>query len=217
MDYIFPIYKPKGPTSHDIISQIRKTLNLKKVGHAGTLDPLASGVLVMGITRAGTKQINYYLKQEKEYEAEIFLGQYSSTDDSEGEKTKVDFKIEPSKKEIQQVLQNFIGEIEQTPPIFSAIKIQGKPAYKYARKGQTLELKPRKVLIKKIILLSYSFPILKIKVVCGSGVYIRSLARDIGKSLQTGAFLQELIRTRVGNFKLENCLKVSDLRFTLFY
>ncbi len=208
MKTIFVIYKPKGPTSHDIINKLRKEMGIKKIGHAGTLDPLASGVLVVGVGREATKQLGTIVKKEKEYLAKIRLGMTSTTDDEEGVKTEIKIvgKI-PTLGEIKKAIAKFQGEISQTPPIYSAIKIKGKEAYKLARKGQEPKLKPRKVEIKKIDILKYEWPYLEIRVVTGPGVYIRSLARDIGQHLKTGGYLAELERTRVGEFTKENTKK----------
>lgn len=208
---IIGVYKPKGPSSNKLLTQIKKISGIKKIGHAGTLDPLASGVLVVAISRQSTKKIAEEVKKEKEYIADITLGMESTTDDEEGEKTVWQIKEEPTLAEVSKVLESFIGEIEQTPSIFSALKINGQPAYKYARKGQIVEIKPRKALIKNIELLEYKYPLLKIKVTTGPGVYIRTLAKDIGKALNVGAYMSDLIRTRVGDFTLENSHQLEDL------
>ncbi|MEI6288739.1 MAG: tRNA pseudouridine(55) synthase TruB [bacterium] len=212
---IFGVYKPKGPSSYWAVSQIKKMSGIKKVGHAGTLDPLASGVLVIAVGREATKKIAESVQKEKEYIAEIELGATSETDDGEGPiiKTPKHKNIKtkkamgrPSMQDIQMILKNFVGEIDQVPPIYSAIKIAGQRAYKVARQGQKPEMKSRKVLIKEIEILDYVWPILKIKVVTGPGVYIRSLARDIGDALGCGAYMKELERTRVGEFTKEDCI-----------
>ncbi|MBU1149113.1 tRNA pseudouridine(55) synthase TruB [Patescibacteria group bacterium] len=204
MKKIVAINKSKGPTSHDIINQLRRITGTKKIGHAGTLDPLASGVLVVAISREATKQIDQIVNTEKEYLATIKLGEQSSTDDEEGEKEIFEVTTKPDNKQVEQALSQFIGQIEQIPPQFSAIKVQGRAAYKSARLGQTIKLKPRPVEIKNIEILEYVWPILKIKVTTGKGVYIRSLARDLGRSLGCGGYLADLVRTRVGEFTLEN-------------
>lgn len=209
---ILGIYKPIGPTSNRILSQIKKVVGIKKVGHAGTLDPLAEGVLVVAIGRQSTKKIGDQVKKEKEYIAKIKLGEYSYTDDEEGEKEIIKVTKEPEEMEVTKVLNEFVGEIEQLPPIYSAIKINGKEAYKYARKGQEVVMVKRKALIKEIELLKYDYPMLEIRVVTGPGVYIRTLARDIGGRLKTGGYLSGLLRTRVGDFKLEDAKKVDDLK-----
>lgn len=197
-------------TSHDVVNIVRKKTGIKRVGHAGTLDPLAQGILVIAVGRENTKRLNEYVKGEKEYVAEFKLGFESATDDEEGDKSEVNTKIKPNSNEIQTTLKKFVGKIKQTPPLYSAIKIAGKEAYKYARKGKTVELKPREVEIKKIELLSYEYPLLKLKILCGPGVYIRSLARNIGEKLKTGAYLKSLIRTRVAEFRLENAIRLDQ-------
>jgi tRNA pseudouridine55 synthase len=204
---IYPIFKPKGPSSHQIINKLRKLTGIKKIGHAGTLDPLAFGVLVVAIGRENTRKIHLEVKKEKEYEAQIKLGVNSTTDDEEGEKTEVKIGKSPTLADIKKILPEFMGEISQTPPIYSAIKIKGEEAYKLARQGKIPEMKARTVLIKNIEILDYKWPLLSIKVICGSGVYIRSLARDIGKNLKTGGYMADLVRTRVGEYKLKDCMK----------
>lgn len=207
---IYPVYKPKGITSYDIIRKIKKEIsqNNEKIGHAGTLDPEACGVLIIGIGREFTKKLNQITNQEKEYIAEIVLGEYSSTDDVEGQKIKIKFKKKPTKQEIKEIIKEFKGEIYQKPPFFSAIKISGKPAYFYARLGKKIELKSRLIKIKDILILKYKWPILKIKVICGKGTYIRSLARDIGQKLGTGGYLKSLIRTRIGDFTINKAIRL---------
>jgi tRNA pseudouridine55 synthase len=202
---IIAIWKPKGPTSFGVIYELRKITGIKKIGHAGTLDPLAEGILIIGLGREGTKQMKNLVGEEKEYIATIQLGTESTTHDEEGEKSEFAYEKIPQRADVEMVVKKFIGHIEQAPPIFSALKIKGKPAYKLARAGKEVILSPRQVFIKEIEILEYAWPILKIKVTTGPGVYIRSLARDIGKELQTGGYLIDLIRTRVGNFKRENC------------
>lgn len=212
MNGIFAVYKPKGPTSHDIINLIRKKTGIKKVGHAGTLDPLARGVLVIGVGREATKNLNQIVRKEKEYLAEIKLGQYSATDDEEGEKTKIIINHQPKRSEIIKALKLFQGQIKQTPPIFSAVKIKGQAAYRSARRGQVIKLKPRLVEIKSIRLISYSWPKLKLRVITGPGVYIRSLARDLGGSLGVGGYLSDLERIRVGDFSKDQAKSFKMLK-----
>jgi tRNA pseudouridine55 synthase len=211
MKNIFAIYKPKGPTSHDIINKVRKITGVKKVGHAGTLDPLASGVLVIGVGREATKNLGNIVKKEKEYMATIKLGVTSVTDDEEGEKTAISYKSPVTSDKIRKILQTFIGKISQIPPIYSAIKIKGKPAHRRVRQGEDVKLEAREVEIKKIEIVEYRWPILELKVVTGPGVYIRSLARDIGEQLGVGGYLAELERTRVGEYTKEDAIKIEDL------
>ncbi|MBU0612908.1 tRNA pseudouridine(55) synthase TruB [Patescibacteria group bacterium] len=206
MNKIIGIYKEKGPTSHDVIDRLRRITGIKKIGHAGTLDPLAEGVLVVGIGREATKQLGKEVKKEKEYSATIKMGGTSTTDDEEGDKTVKKVKSIPTKKQIQDATKLFEGNIKQIPPIFSAVKVGGKEAYKMARKGKVVELGPRDVEIKKVELIDYRWPLLTIKVITGPGVYIRSLARDIGEKLGVGGYLKQLKRTRVGEFSESNAL-----------
>jgi len=207
---IFAIYKPKGITSAEALRRIKRKIGAEKIGHAGTLDPLASGILVVA-TGADTKKISEVVAKEKEYVAKIKFGETSETDDEEGKKTVVPVEKIPSLQEIREAVDGFLGEIEQRPPIFSAIKIAGKEAYKRARKGEKVELPSRKVLIKKIDILNYVWPILELRVVTGPGTYIRSLARDIGERLGTGGYLAELERTRVGEFTREKAVFREEL------
>jgi tRNA pseudouridine55 synthase len=221
---IFAVFKPKGPTSHDIINEIRKITGARKVGHAGTLDPLASGILVVGVGREATKKLNEIVAKEKEYIADIKLGEESSTDDEEGEKISLKVNKFPSLEEIEKVLSMFIGKIMQTPPIYSSIKISGKPAHRLVREGKVVVLKPREVEIKDIKILKYETfskkflgdakkgPLLKLKVITGPGVYIRALARDIGRRLGIGGYLANLERIRVGEFTRENAVEISDIK-----
>ncbi len=210
MHGIYSIYKPKGWTSNDVVMKVKKITGEKKVGHAGTLDPLAEGVLVIAVGREFTKQINSIVKKEKEYIAEVKLEENSTTDDEEGEKTQIEVKNQPELEEVKNVLPKFLGDILQMPPKFSAVKVRGKEAYKRARGGEKFRLGERQVEIKEIQTLGYSWPILKIRVTTGSGTYIRSLARDIGEELSTGGYLASLQRVRVGDFNIEDSISVED-------
>ncbi len=215
---IININKPKGITSHDVVDRLRKITGEKKVGHAGTLDPFATGVLVLGVTRESTKQLGEISKNtDKEYAATLKLGETTETLDPE---TKV-IKINPgkvsslTKENIEETLQGFQGTINQRPPRYSAIKIDGERAYKKARRGEDFKLPERIVEIKSIELKEYDPPHLKIHVECGRGTYIRSLARDIGEKLGTGAYLTDLVRTRVGKYKIEDSQILEELKETL--
>lgn len=209
---IVAVLKPKGPTSFNIISQVKKATGIKKVGHAGTLDPLASGVLVIGIGRDSTRKLFQELEKEKEYEVLIKLGETSTTDDEEGEKTIVEVSKVPNVSEVSKALQGFIGEIWQMPPIYSAVKRGGVRAWKDAREGRKVILGKRQVLIKEIEILDYQFPLLTLRVITGPGVYIRSLARELGEELKVGGYVRELKRTRVGEFRIEDCKSPEDLK-----
>lgn len=209
MQDLIIINKPKGITSFGVIRELRKKLGIKKIGHGGTLDPNATGVLIIGVGK-GTKKLNEVIGLDKEYEAEITFGAVSNTYDVDGEITKVEGFL-PRLEDIKEALPKFIGEIMQVPPIFSAKKIQGKPAYKRARKGEELTLEPAKVLVKNIEIISYEKPILKLRVECGKGFYVRSLAHDLGEVLGCGAYLSNLIRTKVGSFLIENAKGLDQL------
>lgn len=209
MKNIFAIYKPKGPTSNGVLEELRRITGIRKIGHAGTLDPLAKGVLVIGIG-AGTKLLGNIVAKEKEYIAKVKFGAISETDDEEGEKIKIKIVKKPALKEIRKILYNFKGEVMQKPPIYSAIKVSGKEAYKLARKGRAVELQPRKIEIKNIKIIKYRWPYLWLKVVTGPGVYIRALARDIGNELGVGGYLASLERTRVGKFSKNKALRIGS-------
>ncbi len=213
---IFALNKPLGISSQRAVQIVkywarRKSGNKKiKVGHAGTLDPLASGVLVVAVGREYTKDISNIVASEKEYIADITLGQVSTTDDAEGEKTVVNENKKPIRADIEKIVKKFIGDREQLPPVYSAIKIDGQEAYKRVRRGEDVQMKKRQIHIENIEIISYEYPQLKIRVVCGKGTYIRSLARDIGDNLHTGAYLSGLVRTRVGDFVLEDARDVKE-------
>ncbi len=208
LNKIFAIYKPKGISSNSILYKIKREYKGEKVGHSGTLDPLAEGVLVVGVGRKATKKLGKISKNTKKtYLAEIELGINSTTDDNEGEKIRIS-NIKPKIAEIKNVLKKFKGTILQTPPMFSAIKINGKRAYQKARKKENFELNPREIKIYKIKLLEYDYPILKMEIICGSGTYIRAFARDIGKELETGAYLKNLVRTKVGKYSIKNVIEI---------
>lgn len=206
------IDKPKGMTSHDVVDRVRKVTCEKRVGHAGTLDPNATGLLIIGVGRESTKKLDTFLKKDKEYEAEIILGEERNTDDIEGRViNKDELGKRPEACEIESVIKNFIGKIEQIPPTFSAIKIDGKSAYKKARKGEEVNYKKREVNIYSIKIINYDFPTLNILCEVGSGTYIRSLARDIGHKLGTYAYLGNLRRTKIGSISVKKAKLLDDL------
>lgn len=204
------INKPKGITSHDVVDKLRKIAGIKKIGHAGTLDPIASGLLILGIADS-TKKLSKFLKQDKEYIVKIKLGAVSTTYDRDGKITLLkNFEI-PSKEKIMLSLKKFKGKIKQTPPIFSAKKIKGRKYYELARKGEKFTPAPIEVEIKKISIIDYNFPYLILKVKCSSGTYIRSLADDLGKNLNCGGYVEELCRTKIGSYSLNKSVKLSYL------
>jgi tRNA pseudouridine55 synthase len=219
---MFAVYKPKGPTSFDVVRRVREITGEKKVGHAGTLDPLAEGVLVIAVGNA-TKKIQEVVAKEKEYETTIRLGVTSTTDDEEGEKAEIPLlrngfgsraiSKPPSIKEVTAVIQKFIGTILQVPPAYSAVKIKGKAAYQYARQGKKIDLEAREVFVKNIILRRYKWPRLELSVTTGPGVYIRSLARDVGAALGVGGYVEDLKRLRVGEFTAGKAILYNELEF----
>jgi len=211
MKGFYLINKPAGITSHDVINRLRKITGEKTIGHAGTLDPAASGLLIIAIGKELTSKISKYVGLDKEYIASVTLGKVSSTYDKEGEIRQVSSK-KPSEGELENVLENFTGTYNQIPPIYSAKKIKGQPAYKLARKGQEPKLKPVPATIYQIQMLEYNYPYLKIKTLVSSGTYIRSLAHDIGQKLGTGAYLSSLVRTKIGNYLLEQAVNVDEIQ-----
>lgn len=213
---ILYVYKPLNWTSFDVVNKIRwkitRTLKMKKlkVGHAGTLDPLATGVMII-CTGKATKRIEEFQYQTKEYIATLELGATTPSFDLE-HPVDARFPTEHINRDlIDKVLTTFIGEIWQVPPIYSAVKVDGKRAYDYAREGQEIELKSKLLVIDEIEVLDFTMPVLKVRVVCSKGTYLRALARDIGTALQSGAHLTALERTRIGDVKLEDCMQVDDL------
>jgi tRNA pseudouridine55 synthase len=216
---ILLIDKPKEWTSFDAVNKVRHTITNaglngtgKKrfpVGHTGTLDPLATGLLVLLLGK-DTKHAPDLTKLDKTYEVEMCLGQTSSTGDEEGVKTPANDLV-PSKEQIEQQVHQFVGEISQIPPAFSAVKIGGVRAYKLARAGQEVKIEPRQVKIYSITDITYDYPKVRFTVEVSSGTYIRTLVEDIGKSLSTGAYMSDLRRTRVGKFNIKDALPAGDI------
>ncbi len=202
---IYLVNKPRGRSSFSMVAQVRRLSGIKKVGHAGTLDPQAEGLLIVLVGKEYTKQSDKFLKLDKTYEFEIKLGQNSTTGDEEGIKTTISAQ-KPTKKAILSTIETFEGEIDQVPPQHSAIKIDGVRAYKSARKGEKVDIQPRKVTINSLKLLDYNYPLLDLEADVSSGTYIRSLAEDIGKDLQTGGYCTKIVRTRIGEYDLKNAI-----------
>lgn len=203
--------KPAGLSSAKVVAIVRKALGVKKIGHGGTLDPLAQGVLPLALNEA-TKTTSYVFNDEKEYIFEATWGSATTTDDKEGEVTEVS-EFRPTEELILKALPDFVGEIQQTPPIFSALKVNGKRAYELARSGQEVSLKPRSVQVHSLGLLEIvdeDRALFRVK--CGKGTYVRSLARDIGEKLGTKAHVSKLIRTKVGKFYLENTISLEKIQ-----
>lgn len=213
MDEVILIDKPAGMTSFGVVARLRRVLSQQagkkvKVGHTGTLDPFATGLMIL-VTGKKCREAETYTKLDKWYEAEIVLGQVSTTGDPEGELTDISDR-QPTQAEIEQVLQQFTGEIRQRPPIFSAIKINGQRAYKLARDGQEVEIPERTVQIYTLELVDYTYPSLQIRVHVSSGTYIRSLAVDIGKTLGVAAYCQALRRTKIANYDIADAKVLAD-------
>lgn len=198
------IDKPKGMTSHDVVDRIRRITSIRKVGHAGTLDPNATGLLIVAVGRESTKKLGSLTTETtKEYLSEIVLGETRDTDDSEGKITSTTSKVKPTKIEVTKTLSSFLGKQDQLPPTYSAIKLQGKKAYEIARKGEVPLLKSRQVVIHLIELLNYTYPVINVRTKVSSGTYIRSLARDIGEKLGTGAYVANIRRTAIGRIRID--------------
>lgn len=216
MNSILLVDKPKGWTSHDVVAKVRSTLRQRsnevqkiKVGHAGTLDPLATGLLVV-LVGSYCKRAQEFSKLDKTYEVVMKLGETSTTGDAEGNKTKIS-RTKPSLEQMQAVFDGFIGEIKQTPPAYSAIKIGGKRAYKLARAGKEVKLEPRTVKIYSLQITDYNYPEVRFTTKVSSGTYIRSLVEDIGKKLGTGAYMSDLKRTEIGEFNLQKAVPITKL------
>ncbi len=207
---ILNINKPVGWTSFDVVKKIRGQLNIKKVGHAGTLDPFATGVLLICTGRA-TKKVEDLMNLKKEYIARIEFGKTTDSYDLTGtilsERSADNLELE----NINQVIKQFHGEIYQTPPMYSAVKVNGERLYKLARRGEVVERKPRKIKIYQTDVIDFRNPFLKLRIVCSRGTYIRALANDMGEILGCGGYLTSLTRTRVGDYKLEDSFEIKDL------
>lgn len=208
--------KPLKWTSFDLVNRFRYKLSHKlnvkkiKVGHAGTLDPLATGVMIL-CTGKATKRIEEFQYQTKEYVATLKLGETTPSFDLEREVDAIYPTEHITREMVEEALKQFTGTIQQIPPVFSAVKINGRRAYKFARKGRDVELKPKTLVIDELELISCELPIIKIRVVCSKGTYIRALARDIGEALQSGAHLTALERTRIGDIRLDMCMNPEDI------
>lgn len=207
---LFLVNKPKNWTSFDVVKKIRNTFKLKKVGHSGTLDPTAEGLMIIA-TNKKTKQLQNFSELDKEYYGKMIIGAKTPSFDAETEIIEKNDYTYVKKEFLEEVFKKFIGTITQKPPIYSAVKYHGKPLYKYARKGKKLDLIERPVIVKNLELLEFSPPEVKFRVECSKGTYIRSLVNDIGIALGCGAYLIELVRTKIGSFLLEEALNLDDL------
>lgn len=200
--------KPKGITSFAALKTLKKKTGVNKIGHAGTLDPLATGLLLVCVGKA-TKLARFFENLDKEYITKMHLGKTTDTYDAEGQ---IMSESEPnvSLKELESVINNYKGKIEQVPPQYSAIKIKGKPAYKYARQGNTVEIKPRDINIYELEVLNFELPYCDIRIKCSKGTYIRTLVHDIGIALKCGAYVKELRRIAIGDFNTVKCVKAES-------
>lgn len=202
--------KPPGITSRDVVNRVQRLVRPAKVGHAGTLDPLARGVLILGVGPA-TRLLEYIQRQPKQYRAEFLLGRTSDTEDIEGQVQRLPAEPIPASDEILRALPEFTGNILQRPPQFSALKVGGRRAYDLARAGQTADLAPRPVRIDRLDLLRYEYPQLELRIVCSAGTYVRSLGRDLAERLGTGAVMSSLVREAVGPFQLADAVGPATL------
>jgi tRNA pseudouridine55 synthase len=211
---ILNINKPPGWTSRDAVNRVQRLVRPAKVGHAGTLDPLATGVLVVCIGPA-TRLIDYVQQMVKEYRGTFLLGRKSASDDIETEVTELACTPIPSLSEVEAVLPQFLGRIDQIPPAYSAVKIAGQRAYALARQGKEVTISPRPVEIFDIQITTYEYPKLELLIHCGSGTYIRSLGRDLAECLGSGAVMSELVRTCIGDFRVEQAISPVDLTLNI--
>jgi len=204
------IHKPAGLTSRDVVNHVQRLARPDKVGHAGTLDPLATGVLVVGVGRA-TRLVPFIQQLHKTYRATFLLGRTSDTDDVEGRVIVLEHAPTVTRQQVLAALPRFVGRIEQVPPQFSAVKVQGERAYDLARAGLTADIKPRLVDVYRLELLTLEPPELSLEIECGSGTYVRSIGRDLGARLGTGAVMCGLVRTRIGPFRIEQALMLDEI------
>jgi tRNA pseudouridine55 synthase len=202
--------KPAGWSSRDAVDRVERFVRPAKAGHAGTLDPLASGVLVVCIEPA-TRLIEYLQRMPKEYRATFLLGRWSASDDIETDVVALADAVEPASEMIGAATGRFVGVIEQRPPAFSAVKVEGRRAYKLARRGEAVQLAPRKVEIYSLAIERYKYPELELSIRCSGGTYVRSLGRDLAESLGTSAVMSALVRTAVGAFRIEKALSAKGL------
>lgn len=208
---VLVVDKPVGMTSHDVVQVIRNGTNLRRAGHTGTLDPRASGVLVILVGPA-VRLSEYVSASDKRYQAIIRLGARTDTFDADGKVTQGNQPINVTESQFEEVLKTFVGEIEQTPPPYSAVKVQGRKAYEMARKGEEVELEPRKITVHHLEVLEWAPPEVVIDVHCSSGTYVRSLANDLGEKLGCGAYLVGLRRTKSGRFSLRDAVPLRKLQ-----
>ncbi len=210
MNLVISLKKPKDITSQDAVTRVKRVLKVKKAGHCGTLDPMATGLMLICINKA-TRLATYLTGFDKEYTAVMKLGEATDTQDAYGEVTERVDSVDLSEADIEAAVSFFSGEISQLPPMHSALKHKGKPLYKYARKGINIERKPRTVTIKNIDILEFNLPFVKFRAACSKGTYIRTLCDDIGRKLDVGAHMTELERTAIGDFTIDGALDFDEL------
>ncbi|WP_026648526.1 tRNA pseudouridine(55) synthase TruB [Blautia wexlerae] len=209
MDGVIVIRKEKGFTSHDVVAKLRGILHMKKIGHTGTLDPDAEGVLPVALGKA-TRLVDMITDKEKTYEAVMRLGVVTDTQDMSGTVLSQTTELSVTEEELCTVVSSFVGDYMQVPPMYSALKINGKKLYELAREGKTVERKPRPVHFYEIEILDISFPLVRFRVTCSKGTYIRTLCHDIGEKLGCGAAMESLLRTKVGRFTLDDAITLAQ-------
>lgn len=209
LEGVLLIDKPTGLTSHDVVDRVRRKLKMKRIGHAGTLDPMATGLLIILVGKA-TKLSQYLMSLDKAYEGTITLGETTNTYDAEGEVMMTKPVPEISQAEVQEVLNSFVGDQYQTPPMFSAVKINGQPLYKMARKGKEVEREPRFIRISRFDITRFELPEVDFSLDCSKGTYVRSLANDIGEKIGCGGYLSALRRSASDRFSIEEAVTLED-------
>lgn len=211
MDGILVVDKPQGMTSHDVVDVVRRIFGTKRVGHAGTLDPMATGVLVLLLGKC-TKASASFLADDKEYDATMILGAVSDTGDADGKVAPSGKSVPLSRTAVEEVFRDFTGRIKQSPPMYSAVRHGGRKLYELARKGKFVDVPPREVHIKRLEITAVSFPEVSFRVLCSKGTYIRKLCADIGDALGCGAYLTRLNRIASGRFRLEEAVTLEELK-----
>lgn len=207
---IIVVNKPHGLTSHDVVAHIRRKFSVKKVGHAGTLDPLATGVLIVLLGKC-TKMSDRFMSLDKAYRATMLLGRKTNSADIQGETISVKPYDQINLEKVQKVFQEFTGKTDQLPPMFSAIKFKGKKLYELARKGITVDREPRTITIEKLEVLKFDLPSVEFMMECSKGAYVRQLADDVGEKLGCGACISQIERTKVGSFRLEEAVHIEEI------
>ncbi len=210
LEGILLVDKPQGPTSHDVVARLRKKLQMKRIGHAGTLDPMATGLLIMLIGKA-TKASQFLIGQDKVYEGTLELGKATDSQDADGEVIEENPVPDVSESQIRELMAGFLGDQYQTPPMFSAKKIDGVPLYKLARKGETIEREPRFIHVRRFDLVRMSLPDIEFKLASSKGTYVRTVAHDLGQKLGCGAYLKQLRRTESGELQIAQARTLEEI------